>query len=228
MSSKIGKQSRFGNLSNYYKKYPALHNAWSIYDITYHIAVMLSLPILSKKLTTHDSKIVFKNVRKLTIVIRIAFVMSLLFYFGMQDMSINSITATISVLLVPSLVSGFAWFAITIGSVKPDLLEAAIDVTKWLLACFAISSIAMVIALAQIVPISVTIAVSFSVFLMFLSAITYDNVDSTSTGIDPDLLRKLALTGLAKLNSDGLKTLDSEDELFVFNENIQRDIDNKD
>lgn len=223
MNSNFSKQSRFGNLKDYYKAHPALNSAWSIYDPTYHLAVLFSFPVLSQKLNTHDSKIVFTNVNKVRDVIRVSIAVVVILFFGVGGINEENSLPTIFALLCPALISGFAWFSISIGSVKPDLFGAAVDVTKWLLMSFVISLIAILFVVWQVAPTSVSVVFSFSIFLLVISAITYDNVDSTSIGIDPNLLRKTLLTGLAKLNADGIATLDNEEELVAFNHTVDKD-----
>jgi ABC-type multidrug transport system fused ATPase/permease subunit len=187
-------------------------NALNAFDPLYWFAFMLCLPVLSVNLNKYEAAIIRQNIRKHRTVFWITLAGGLFVWYGISISEKDKLGELVSAMLAPSVVTGTAWFAISFGGVQEKLLKAAIDLTKWMFAAFILSLVTMAIALIQIVSWPVAIVVCFIIGLVIFSAITYDNVDSLKIGLD-DALRRHSLTMLYKLYSDGIETVDSDEDL---------------
>ncbi len=185
----------------------------NVLDPLYWIASLLCWPVLSVKLQTNETYIVLKNVEKHRQVLWANVLFGYLAWYGINQADSTRIGELVSLLLAPALVTGSAWFAISFGGVQEKLLDAAIDLTKWMFMAFTISLVTMAIALFMIVPWPVAVVVGFIIFLVAFAAITYDNVDSLKIGLD-DALRRHSLTMLYRLRKlDCIDTVHSDEEL---------------
>ncbi len=185
-----------------------------VIDPWYWAAYALCLPVTKLPLSTTESNIIELNIEKHRFVLFITTLFSLLAWWGIATADTDSLNELVVALLAPAFVTGGAWFAITFGGVQEKLLGWAVSLTKWMFAAFSISLITMFIALAHIVPWQLTVVLAVITFLVMLSAITYDNVDSLKIGLD-DALRRHSLTMMAKLGAeDGIwPPIDSDDRL---------------
>ncbi len=185
-----------------------------VIDPWYWAAYGLCYPVTKLPLSTTESNIIELNIEKHRFVLFLSTMFSLLAWWGISTSEKESLNELVIALLAPAFVTGGAWFAITFGGVQEKLLGAAVSLTKWMFAAFSISLLTMFIALAHIVPWQLTIVLAVITFLVLLSAITYDNVDSLKIGLD-DALRRHSLTMMAKLGADdGIwPPIDSEERL---------------
>ena len=188
---------------------------FDIFDPLYWLAFALCLPVLTVPLNRYESKIVELNIRKHRQVLWMTAALGALAWYGIGKADKKDLNELVVALLAPAFVTGGAWFAVTFGGVQEKLLDAAIGLTKWMFAAFSVSLVTMFIALAQILPWPLTIVIGAIIALVLLSAVTYDNVDSLKIGLD-DALRRHSLTMLAKLGSEGIPTIDSEEQLQEF------------
>jgi len=181
-------------------------------DPLYLLAYILCYPVLRVNLNAYEAAIIRQNIRKHRAVFWITLFGGSLAWYGVSISPKGNMGEIVAAMLAPSVVTGTAWFAISFGGVQEKLLKAAIDLTKWMFAAFMLSLVTMAIAIMQVVSWPVSLVVWSIIALVIFSAITYDNVDSLKIGLD-DALRRHSLTMLYKLHTDGISTVDNDDDL---------------
>jgi hypothetical protein len=187
-------------------------NTYNLFDPLYWLAYALCYPVLRVNLNAYEAAIIRQNIKKHRIVFWITVLGGGLAWYGISISDRDKMGEIVAAMLAPSVVTGTAWFAISFGGVQEKLLDAAIGLTKWMFAAFTLSLVTMAIAIMQVVSWPVALVVWAIIALVIFSAITYDNVDSLKIGLD-DALRRHSLTMLLKLHSDGITTVNSDDDL---------------
>jgi len=216
--SKITNESRYGS---FYKRFNPKGHWFNAIDPMYYAAYLACYNVLHPKdedgqrtvLPVSDRGIVMQNVSKHRWVFWIATIIGVSTYIGLLELGDDkaAIQGLISVLLAPAFVTGSAWFAITFGGIKEDLLVAALGLTMWMFGAFVGSMVMMAVSVSFILPIYITCALIAIILMVIYAAITYDNVDALKIGLD-DALRKNSLTTIALLNDLGYKTRDSAND----------------
>lgn len=211
----ITNESRYGS---FYERFNPKGHWLNTIDPMYYAAYLACYNVLNPKdengqrtvLPTSDRGIVMQNVSKHRWVFWIATIIGISTYMGLLELGDDkaAIQGLISVLLAPAFVTGSAWFAITFGGIKEDLLVAALGLTMWMFGAFVGSMVMMAVSVSFILPMYITCALIAIIMMVIYAAITYDNVDALKIGLD-DALRKNSLTNIALLNDLGYKTRDS-------------------
>ncbi|MCV6574663.1 MAG: hypothetical protein OIF58_02920 [Cohaesibacter sp.] len=204
--------NRIGNIREIYSSQIWSRSTASFYDPSYHFSILLSLPLLMRELNSEETNIVFQNIIKIRYVVRVSVIVILMTIIQFYQMKFNEFIIFISLSAIVSIISGIAWFVVTIGSTKKELFPVAIDFTKWLLTAFINSCLILTISTYYTLPLGLAIIVTIPIILLLYSAIIYDHLDSLSVGLD-DELRRQALTSLVYYHGEGVTIISSNEEL---------------
>lgn len=146
-------KSRLGNLRKIYRESQWRKDGTNLYDITHHLSVILASPILAQRdLDSTEYAIVYRNIEKHREIIRIFFVILFFSIWQLHDLSDNSVFL-VSMFSIPIIiVTGVAWFTISVGAVKPALFDTVLDMTKWIFVGLISGLTIFVVAAAQTLP----------------------------------------------------------------------------